>query len=332
MSSFCLPNGSSLLSNCPEGSSVHIGRDFLRRFWISLIPPLLLGTGERAISESHRVEVGRPPCEQGVVAPNPEEPTRGVYMAERVGVIGVTGRMGVLLADLVSSDPQYRPGVHFARSRTPAEGLDAVFGGSDYVVDFSHPALTGDVLQAALRNPKPLVICTTGWSWRLFGEPIERLAGVVSIVIAPNTSVGACLQRHVVSQLANLLDERYDIDIADKHHRNKVDSPSGTAMSLLRDIQRVRGKAYAPHDAKEGPRPQKAIGMVAERSGNLPGEHTVCFTGAEEMISIKHVAFNRCLFARGALNILGWLRRKKPAPGVYGMLDVLGIGEEAYAH
>jgi 4-hydroxy-tetrahydrodipicolinate reductase len=248
-------------------------------------------------------------------------------MKQPIGIIGNTGRMGRLLTDQINKHPKFITGVGFDHSRTIA--LEEVFQQNDYVVDFSNSELIEAVLNTAANHHKPLVICTTGWSYNEQLPLIEKIAQKAPVVIASNTSVGAYLQRYLVKQLAKILGEEYDIDISEKHHRHKIDIPSGTAMTLIEDIQAVKKQhhnlSYQAHPLEKGPRPEHFIGVAVERSGNLPGDHEVSFTSLEEKISIRHVAFDRALFARGAIKVLEWLEGTKPAPGIYTMENVLQL-------
>lgn len=250
-------------------------------------------------------------------------------MSRKVGIIGMTGRMGHALMDIISKRQDFIAGVGFSRSQTPHISLEDIFAQNDYIFDFSTPELVEEILKAAVIEPKPLVLCTTGWSEQEMHHLIEQVAKKVPIVIASNTSVGAYLQRYVIRQLARALGDEYDIDIIEKHHRNKIDSPSGTALSLFNDIKMVKMQlnksSYQTHKLEKGPRPDHSIGMAVTRSGNLPGDHEVSFVSADEMISVKHVAFDRTLFAKGAIRIIEWLDKTKPKPGLYTMGDVLSL-------
>ncbi len=246
-----------------------------------------------------------------------------------IGIIGNTGRMGQVLTQVIKQHHDFSCGAGFSRSQKPYVTLQEVFSQNNYVVDFSKPELLVELLQAAIANPKPLVICTTGWAPQEIQPILMQLAAKVPVVVASNTSVGAYLQRYLVQQLANILGEEYDIDILEKHHRHKVDNPSGTATSLLHDIQAAKkqqhGIDYKSYPLEKGPRPEHFIGTAAARSGNLPGDHTVSFVSAEEMICVQHVAFDRALFAKGAVRIVKWLETTKPKPGLYSIQDVLNL-------
>ena len=250
-------------------------------------------------------------------------------MSRKVGVIGQTGRMGTVLIQLLSVEQRYELGLSFSRSETPTEDIVKVFQENDVVVDFSSSELLTSTLEAARRTPKPFIICTTGWCKETFESRIQQLAQIVPVVIAPNTSIGAVLQLYLATQLAEILDENYDIDILEKHHKHKMDTPSGTAKALIEAIQKGKANSfslrYELYHGHTGPRPLHSIGLSVQRSGQLPGEHSISFTSEEESISIHHTALNRKLFARGALKIISWIVAKNPRPGIYSMLDVLNI-------
>lgn len=258
-----------------------------------------------------------------------------------VGIIGMTGRMGRLLADTVNANHPYQVRYGFRRGQsekiqysdsdyTLLPSLSELFAKSDYVVDFSNASLIDEMLEAALTTAKPLVICTTGWQREGATQArIEQLCQQVPVVIAPNTSLGACLQRYMAAKMAQALPRDYDIDIHEKHHRHKIDIPSGTSVALAQAIVDAQLQqhqvSYQVGTFPSGPRPDCYIGMSAQRSGQLPGEHDVSFTSAEEMLTLKHVAFDRQLFAKGGVVILDWLRGQCPPPGSYTMFDVLGL-------
>lgn len=249
-------------------------------------------------------------------------------MKKTIGIVGCTGRMGGVLTEIINAS-EFAAGAGYGLGQEPPVELATVFQTNDFVVDFSNASLIETLLSTAITSPKPLVICTTGWPADKYQEQLQRLSAVVPVVIATNTSVGAFLQRYLVGKLAGILDGDYDIDIIEKHHRNKVDCPSGTAMTLFNDIRRekqeVFGADYSTFPLSEGPRQDNYVGMEVLRSGNLPGDHAVSFTSLEEMITVQHVAFDRKLFAKGAVRIVRWLNDTKPQPGIYSMADVLGL-------
>lgn len=250
-------------------------------------------------------------------------------MKKSVGVIGNTGRMGSSITEALKHSQTFQFGTGFNNSCTESYAIIDVFNDNDYVVDFSNAKLIAEILKAAILRPKPLVLCTTGWNYQEHSMALQEAARTTPIVIAPNTSMGAFLQRHLAKQLAQFLDDYYDIDIFEKHHRNKIDIPSGSALNILHDIEEIKEKyhqkQYKNYHMTEGPRPKDYIGLNFERSGSTIGEHQVTFASEDEEITIKHVALNRSLFAHGALRILQWLENTQTRPGIYSMQDVLGL-------
>lgn len=248
-------------------------------------------------------------------------------MIKKIGIIGCTGRMGKLLQEKISDHKEFTNGIGYSNSMKNLSSLERVFSDNDYVIDFSKPELLHTILETAINFSKPLVICTTGWNKDSYQEFLIQVSQKIPLVIASNTSIGAYLQRRLVKELAKILDSDYDIDILEKHHRNKVDIPSGTAYSLIEDIKEIKlstkGTRYEASILKEGLRPNNFIAISSQRSGNIPGDHEVSFTSNDEILSIRHVALNRAIFAQGALRIIDWLNKSMPKPGLYTMEDIL---------
>ncbi|CAG7590022.1 MAG: 4-hydroxy-tetrahydrodipicolinate reductase [Candidatus Midichloria sp.] len=249
---------------------------------------------------------------------------------KKIGIIGSSGRMGLLLSQAIKTDNFYHLGKDY--NKGSKYKLQEVFIDNDFIIDFSSLDLIKDIISEALKNPKPIAICTTGWKQNNFKKELETLAEKVPIVIASNTSLGANLQRYLVSLLSKMLDASYDIDITEKHHRNKVDIPSGTAASLINEIKKAKKEHfdidYSSNPPEHGPRPENFIGVHVERSGNLPGEHEVVFTSNSELISVKHIAFERKLFALGAIRIIKWFDQHQPKPSIYSMKNVLEFNRD----
>ncbi len=172
-----------------------------------------------------------------------------------------------------------------------------------------------------------MVIGTTGFSAQEL-EEIDRAAKEIPIIMAPNMSVLVNLLFKLIGITAKVLDDGYDVEIVEAHHRNKVDAPSGTALRLAEIVAQARGKALDDimrHDrhGKVGVRPRGEIGVQVVRGGDIVGEHTVMFIGAGERLEITHRATSRENFAQGALLAAKWAVGK--APGLYTMIDVLGL-------
>jgi 4-hydroxy-tetrahydrodipicolinate reductase len=263
-----------------------------------------------------------------------------------IAVTGASGRMGRMLVRAVAETPgaylsgaTERPGHPWA-GRDVGEAIGGpplgvpveddplpVFARSQAVLDFTAPAAT--MLHAELAAQARLVhvIGTTG----LEREHLERLAAAARhavIVRAGNMSVGVNLLTVLARKVAAVLGSEYDIEIVEMHHRAKVDAPSGTALMLGEAA--AAGRRVNLADASErgrdgltGPRAEGAIGFASLRGGDVVGEHEIVFAGPGERVTLKHVATDRMLFARGAIRAALWGQTR--APGQYGMIDVLGL-------
>ncbi len=251
----------------------------------------------------------------------------------KIGIAGYRGRVGQLLVSELKSGAW--KGLELAAGSTRSirpehaniESFSVVYSSedlaisSDCVIDFTTPESTMALLDAAVKSKTALVIGTTGLT-REQEEKIHSAAKSVPIVFAANMSLGVNLLLALVQQAASKLDSEWDIEIFESHHKNKVDSPSGTALALGRAAQTGRGGGNFKTD-RAGKREQGDIGYAVSRGGDVVGEHTVTFYGAGERIELGHRATNRALFARGALTAAQWLKGKPP--GLYSMRDVLGF-------
>lgn len=266
-------------------------------------------------------------------------------MSVAIGIVGCAGRMGRMviqevlvtqgcvvaggtevseefigkdLGALVASEPL---GV------TIGDDPEALFDASDAIIDFTIPATTPFNAAAAARTGTPYVIGTTGLTEEDKGKLAEA-ASSAPIVYATNFSIGVNLLFALTKQLAATLDDDYDIDVLEMHHRHKIDAPSGTALSIgeaaaagrgveLKDVGR-----YA-REGQVGARPRGEIGFATLRGGGVIGDHTAIFANEVERLEISHKAGSRGIYAGGAVRAALWLQGK--APGFYGMADVLGL-------
>jgi 4-hydroxy-tetrahydrodipicolinate reductase len=264
----------------------------------------------------------------------------------RIGVVGCTGRMGqALMRQVLETDGCVLAG-GAERPDAPDVGRDLaalcgadcggltvlgdsarLFTHADAVLDFTSPAASADHARFAAQSRTALVIGTTGLN--VDQEKAVRTASEhTAIVWAPNMSVGVTVLRQLTRQLAGLLDEDFDIEIVEMHHRHKVDAPSGTALALGEAAAQGRGRQLADvaqrgRDGITGPRERGGIGFAALRGGNVVGDHTVIFAADNERIEITHKAADRAIFARGAVRAACWAAGR--APGLYDMNDVLGF-------
>lgn len=194
-------------------------------------------------------------------------------------------------------------------------GLNTSF---EVIIDFSHPTC----LETILAQQKPTVICTTGHTDAQL-QAIAQAAKNIPIVLASNTSQGVNLMHQLVKQAVRALAADFDIEIVEAHHNRKLDSPSGTAKSLLESIQSSLPEAYTVEYGRAGmaKRQTKEIGIHSLRAGTVVGEHTVVFAGEDELIEIKHTALSKKIFAKGAIRAAHFLMDKKS--GLYNMQDVI---------
>jgi 4-hydroxy-tetrahydrodipicolinate reductase len=246
-----------------------------------------------------------------------------------VGILGVTGKMGCALTEKLQGSEEFELVAGWSKM-SPGKLRD-VFQTSQVVIDFSQGILVKEILQAALQTPKPLVLCTSGWSMEdaPIASMIQQLAKGVSVVLAPNTSTGGVLQHHLVQMVARFLDESYDIGIFESHHRKKIDKISGTAQALAQAIKKEKSqtfeKDYKIVPPESGGDENLKIQVASHRVGSVVGEHEVSFISDGEKIVIRHSALERGIFVQGAIKILLWLKRSAFEPGLFTMADVLGL-------
>ncbi|MGG5810768.1 4-hydroxy-tetrahydrodipicolinate reductase [Falsiroseomonas sp. CW058] len=255
----------------------------------------------------------------------------------RIGIAGIAGRMGRLLAEealaagatLVGGT--LRPGSAKAPPPGAAVLADAaaLFAASDVVIDFTHAEEAAPHAALAARSGKGLVLGSSGLN-AAQERAVAEAAAAVPIVYAANFAPGVNLVLALAERMAAALPAaQYDAEIVEMHHRQKVDAPSGTAVAMGRAVAKGRGTTLeaagieSGRDGHGGPRATGAIGFAALRGGQVVGEHTLVFAGATEHIALTHRSFDRRAYATGAVRAAGWLRGR-PA-GLYSMMDVLGM-------
>lgn len=255
----------------------------------------------------------------------------------RIGVAGALGRMGRAVAAAVDARPGLALGVLF--DHVGAEGglsegrvlasRDQALAQCDIIIDFTLGSASADLARAAAERGGPaLVIGSTGLSDAEEAE-VRRAADAIAIVKSGNFSLGVNVLMGLVAQAAASLGPRdYDIEIAETHHRRKIDAPSGTALMLGEAAATARGVVLRQvetraRDGLTGPRPVGSIGFAVTRGGGVVGEHSVIFAAEDEILTLSHSARDRSLFARGAVEAAAWLAGR-PA-GLYDMQDVLGF-------
>jgi 4-hydroxy-tetrahydrodipicolinate reductase len=259
-------------------------------------------------------------------------------------IAGVSGRMGRALLEAVAEDSGCVLHGALDRADSPAIGQDAgVLGGgtevhitgdtafalkgADVLVDFTRPQATLGYLVACRTARVNLVIGTTGFD-AAGKAAIEAAAREIGIVFAPNFSVGVNLLMKLAETAASVLNEGYDIEIIEAHHRHKVDAPSGTALGIGQAVASVLGRdlktcAVYGREGVTGERRPDTIGFATVRGGDIVGDHTLLFAGIGERVELTHKAGSRATFAHGALRAAKWLRDR--GPGLYDMRDVLNL-------
>ena len=202
------------------------------------------------------------------------------------------------------------------------DDINGFDGEADAIVDFSSPKALGSVLSYAGRRDIPAVLAVTGYT----DGDLERIAAFAKthrVFRSPNMSVGVAMLVSLVKKAAAV--SGYDVEIVEKHHRNKLDAPSGTAILLAEAVKDVRGgrivKGRAACEEKHK-RGDDEIGIASVRGGSIVGEHDVIFAGEGETVTVSHTAENRGIFAAGALKAAEFLRGKTPGK-VYTMEDLI---------
>lgn len=248
----------------------------------------------------------------------------------RILLCGCFGKMGRAVQQLVAdrTDCTIAAGVDLIRDDSAAfpnyTQIEAVEEPVDVIVDFSHPSLLTPILSyAAQKGGIPAVLCTTGYSAEQV-EALKAAAQAQPVFYSRNMSLGINLLIELSKKAARVLGSQFDIEIIEKHHNQKIDAPSGTALMLADAIAGVRdGETQYVYDrhAQRKKREKSEIGLHAVRGGTIVGEHEVIFAGNHEVITLSHSAQSKELFATGAVNAAVYMCGKMP--GLYDMSDMI---------
>ena len=189
----------------------------------------------------------------------------------------------------------------------------------DVIIDFSNPKNLDMIIDYVSQTHKPVILATTGYSNSDL-EKIKELSKIAPVLQSANFSLGVILLNKLVKEISPILRDSFDIEIVEAHHHNKVDSPSGTAKMLLNS---ALGENNYPKYGREGYslRDPKEIGVHSIRGGSIVGEHEVLYCGEDEVLSLKHTAQSKKIFAVGAIKAAEWIIDK--GYGLYDMEDVL---------
>ncbi len=243
---------------------------------------------------------------------------------------GCNGRMGHAIAGIVAADPDITivAGVDAYGESTydfPVfKSMDECNVQADAVIDFSNASAVDALLDSCVSKNLPVVLCTTGLSDDQLLK-VEKTSEKIAVLRSANMSVGINMLMKVLSEISpKLAAAGFDIDIVEKHHNQKLDAPSGTAIALADSINESLPQKYDyvyDRSTRREKRPQNEIGISAVRGGTIVGDHDVIFAGTDEVVTISHRAYSRDVFAKGAVEAAKFLAGK-PA-GMYDMSNVI---------
>jgi 4-hydroxy-tetrahydrodipicolinate reductase len=241
----------------------------------------------------------------------------------RYAIAGAGGRMGKTLIEAV----QAAPDAELAAAFDLGDDVAAALAQADCLIDFTRPAGTLQHLELCRRRGVHMVIGTTGFSAEQ-KQQIVAAAQDIPIVFAPNMAVGVNAVFKLLDVAARILNEGYDVEVIEAHHRMKVDAPSGTALRMGEVVAAALGRsldecAIYGREGHTGERPATQIGFSTIRGGDIVGDHTVLFAGTGERIEITHKSASRMSYALGSLRAARFLRGKRS--GLFDMQDVLGL-------
>ena len=244
---------------------------------------------------------------------------------------GCNGKMGQVISGICAEDAEVEivAGIDIADNRengypvyTDIDNCDVE---ADVIIDFSSSVAVDKLLEYSKRRGIPVVLCSTGLSPEQLTK-VSNASKDVAILKSANMSLGINTIIKLLKDAANVFAPAgYDIEIVEKHHNQKVDAPSGTALALADSINEARGNEYEyvyDRSSVRKKRDKKELGISSVRGGTIVGEHEVIFAGIDEVVEIKHTAYSKSVFAKGAVEAAKFLAGK-PA-GMYDMSDVIG--------
>jgi len=243
---------------------------------------------------------------------------------------GCNGRMGQMLSGLIAEDEEMKvvagiePSGEAKNDYPVYKSFDELKETADVIIDFSTASAIDSLLSYCEKTHTPLVLCSTGLSEAQL-DRVENLAKESAVLVSANMSLGInVLLKLLKSVTGTLYGNGFDIEIVEKHHNQKLDAPSGTALALA-DVMKdeLDDISYNLDRSKvRKKRERNEIGISAVRGGTIVGEHEVIFAGTDEVIEIKHTAYSRAIFAKGAMSAAKFLKGKNT--GKYSMSDVIG--------
>ena len=246
-----------------------------------------------------------------------------------VVISGCCGKMGRVINDIISnrSDTKVIAGIDKVCEKysdfTVVSKPSELTCKPDVIIDFSHPSALNGLLEYAKTNGTALVLASTGYSDEETAK-IKSAASEIPIFFTANMSIGINLMRELAKKAVSVLGEQYDVEIIEKHHNQKIDAPSGTALMLAESINEASGYKYSyvydRHSVRKK-RDKAEIGIHSVRGGTIVGEHEIIFAGRDEVITLSHSAASKEVFAVGAVNAAVFVA-STPA-GLYSMADMI---------
>lgn len=248
----------------------------------------------------------------------------------RIIMHGCNGVMGQMVCNLVAADEtaEIVAGIDVNEKEgnsfpvfTRLEDCDVE---ADAVIDFSHFSCVDRLLDWCMDKKMPVVLCTTGLSEEQL-KKVEETSKITAVLKSANMSLGINMLLKLLKEATAILAPAgFDVEVVEKHHRRKVDAPSGTALVLADSVKEELGSQYEyvyDRSERRQPRPRNEIGISAVRGGTIVGEHDVIFAGEDEVITFSHTAYSRAVFGKGAVQAAKFLKGK--GPGLYNMSHVI---------
>ncbi len=243
---------------------------------------------------------------------------------------GCNGRMGQFITQMAESDDGFNVAAGID-ARDDGHNAYPVFSEigkcdikADALIDFSNPAAVEPLMEYCVEHRLPCVVCTTGLNDEQT-ETVKKASEKIAVLRSANMSVGINVLMKVLKQVAPVFAEAgFDIEIVEKHHSQKLDAPSGTAVSLADCMNEALDEKYEyvyDRSARREKRPANEIGISSVRGGTIVGDHDVIFAGMDEVVTFSHRAYSRAIFAKGALSAAAFISSRRP--GMYDMGDVI---------
>ena len=247
-----------------------------------------------------------------------------------IALFGCNGKMGQVIAKILSTDPDAKIAFGFdinteAKNSFPVyDDIKSIKEKADVVIDFSHPSMLGSIIEYCSAMCVPAVIATTGLSDSQLSD-VDALSKKVAVFRSANMSLGINLLISLAEKASALLGDKFDIEIIEKHHNQKIDAPSGTALMIadaISDCLEQKPEYVYDRHSQRKKRSKAEIGLHAVRGGTIVGEHDVIFAGNDEIVTISHTAMSKEIFAEGAIKAAKFLIGKEA--GMYNMSQLIG--------